>query len=173
VAKVECSGKRPWVLRKIWGFWNLFLYKIVLKIPKIPYSWATTWGASWNFTSGLDWDKLGQVGLVGLGGARRSLIHYNCIVWVMAFWKATTTTITKQKLILSNSTSWRVKNRKCSLTPKKVLKLWFIIIIFFVILSYSHTLLCHATLKSTDRQETKCRGANTVVHFILGTRTTL
>jgi hypothetical protein len=50
--KVECSGKRLMVCWKIWGFWNSFSYKIVLKTCKIswgnPYSWATVWGASWN-----------------------------------------------------------------------------------------------------------------------------
>jgi hypothetical protein len=29
--KVDCSGKRLMVCWKIWGFWNLFLYKMLLK----------------------------------------------------------------------------------------------------------------------------------------------
>jgi hypothetical protein len=33
----ECSGKRLMVCWKIWGFWNSFSYKIVLKTLKIPW----------------------------------------------------------------------------------------------------------------------------------------
>jgi hypothetical protein len=44
-SKVDCLGKRLMVCWKIWGFWNSFKYKIVLKTCKIswgnPYSWAT------------------------------------------------------------------------------------------------------------------------------------
>jgi hypothetical protein len=34
--KVDCSGKSLRVLQEIWGFWNSFSYKIVLKNRKIP-----------------------------------------------------------------------------------------------------------------------------------------
>jgi hypothetical protein len=35
--KVDCSGKRLMVCWKIWGFWNSFSYKIVLKTCNIPW----------------------------------------------------------------------------------------------------------------------------------------
>jgi hypothetical protein len=55
ISKVDCSGERLTCVGKSSGFWNSFSYKMVLKTRKIsrgtPYSWPTTWGASWNFTS--------------------------------------------------------------------------------------------------------------------------
>jgi hypothetical protein len=52
-SKVDCSGKRLMVCWKMWGFWNSFSYKIVLKPLKIPwgtpYRCPTIWVASWNF----------------------------------------------------------------------------------------------------------------------------
>jgi hypothetical protein len=54
-AKVDCSGERLTCVRKSSGFWNTFSYNIMIKTCKvpwgIPYSWATTWGASRNFIS--------------------------------------------------------------------------------------------------------------------------
>jgi hypothetical protein len=53
-SKVDFSGERLMVCWKIWGFWNSFSYKIVLKTWKIPWgspcSCPTIWVASWNFT---------------------------------------------------------------------------------------------------------------------------
>jgi hypothetical protein len=52
-AKVDCSGKRLMVCWKIWGFWNSFSYKIVLKTCKIPWGNPYSWGQLYGVPHGI------------------------------------------------------------------------------------------------------------------------